>query len=215
MKSSRKSFRTLQVRRRACSPCRLSPGRNTPDAGRAACRCRPCGEERRAAGGADAPGAQGVEQRQRHRHAGGAEEGPAVKRSSASLSWYGLESMIHAHRRLGCRPTLLIAEELALHDLMDQRPQAIILSRQSWRRSPRPIAVGCPLGRRPWRRSSASWSGPGRARLVPQEELLELVDILEPLGHRPVTSAGRPSCPRDTASGRPSMMTSSPSPVVR
>ena len=33
----------LQVRARACSPCRLFAERNTADAAPAACRCRPCG----------------------------------------------------------------------------------------------------------------------------------------------------------------------------
>ena len=83
------------------------------------------------------------------------------------------------------RRALLILKHLALHDLVDQRPQAVILVARSSRRSPRSRGS---IGRL---RALARGVGqqllgqrPGELVLVLQQQLLELVDVLEPLAVR-------------------------------
>ena len=150
----------LQVRRRARSPCPAFCGKKYGG-------CRPSGvlmqTMRRGGLAAAAPrtrGRTGVEPGQRQRHAGGAEEGAAVRVSSGRPRIV-VESLDDSSSGS------LVLEQLALHDLVHQRPQAVVLVADCLRRSPRSPARRPPRARRRWRRSAASRSGRGRAGPCP------------------------------------------------
>ena len=142
----------LQVRRERVVLAGLLRERNSADAARAACRCRPCGAAAPLAAAARARGraaASSQRQRQRRRR----RRGGSVRRSS---SW----SSVGAPRCEASAARLTCSKQLALHDLVDQRPQAVVLVADLARRSPRSRgSVGRRRARRRWRRSAACRSG--------------------------------------------------------
>ena len=154
VKSSRKSLSDFQVGRELVvlagflrEEIRRMQAQRRVDAHHAAGR-RPARPRR-------APRSQSVEQRQRQRHAGGAEECAA-----GEVSWQVLEFGRSGLRDTGdstsaCSRSLVL-KQLALDDLVDQRPEAVILVADLARRSPRSPACRPPRALRRWRRSAAS-----------------------------------------------------------